>query len=344
MFFRLFKSNHPLVFLYLLLYALLIKGSFFFLPHTYDYDVPGILANPLFKWLSSLEAGWQMVIHAFSILMVYSQAIAFNQFLIVDRIIQVQNYIPALLFLTLSSLHPEVLTLNPANLAYIFVIPVFYYVFQLPYIQDVAVEMMFYAGLSIGLVSLLYFPSSYLIFPLLIALAWLRGIYIREFITPLIGFLMPYFVGGVAMYVMGSLPEYWSMLAEVLPAFTGVFVPKADQLTIGFLVALLTFLGFIRAYRSARENILLYRKLLRVLSVFLITGLAYFLFIEEGPWLFGYLLLLPVSIFVSNLYDVEKTSVVLRWLFWLLVLLALFFQWQYYLETQGLTLKEWLGG
>lgn len=344
MFFRLFKSNHPLVFLYLLLYALLIKGSFFFLPHTYDYDVPGILASPLFNWLSSLGSEWQIVIHLFSILMVYTQAIAFNQFLIVDRIIQVQNYIPALLFLTLSSLHPEVLTLNPSNLAYIFVIPVFYYVFQLPYIQDVAVEMMFYAGLFIGLVSLLYFPTSYLIFPLILAIAWLRGMYLREFITPLIGFLMPYFIGGVAMYVMGSLPHYWSMLQGVLPKFSGLFDPKADQLVIGFLVALLTILGFIRAYSSARGNILFYRKLLRVISLFIITGLAYFLFTEKSQWLFGYLLLMPVSLFISNLYDSEKTSTLLRWLFWLMVLLALFFQWQYYLEIQGLTVTEWLKG
>jgi hypothetical protein len=343
-FFRLFKSNHPLVFLYLLLYALLIKGSFFLLPHTYDYDVPGILASPLFNWLSSLGSDWQIVIHLFSILMVYTQAIAFNQFLIVDRIIQVQNYIPALLFLTLSSLHPEVLTLNPANLAYILVIPVFYYVFQLPYIQEVAVEMMFYAGLFIGLVSLLYFPSAYLIFPLLLAIAWLRGIYLREFLTPLIGFLMPYIIGGVAMYVMGNLPQYWSMLEGVLPKFSGFFVPKADQLVIGSIVGILTLVGFIRAYSSARENIIFYRKLLGVISLFIITGLAYFLFINKSQWLFGYLLLMPVSLFISNLYDSEKTGTLLRWLFWLMVLLALFFQWQYYLEIQGLTVAEWLEG
>lgn len=342
MFFRLFNTNHPLVFVYLFVYALLIKGSFFLLPNSYDYGVPGILADPLFSWLSSLGSNWQFVIHLLSVLMVYTQAIAFNQFLILDRIIQVQNYIPALLFLTLSSLQPEIISLNPVNLAYLFIIPVFYYVFQLPYVQDTAVEMVFYAGLFTGLVSLLYFPSVYLLIPLLIAIAWLRGLHFREFLMPIIGFLMPYFIGGVAMFVKDDLPSYWMMLEGLLPGFKGLNALKTNQAIIAGVVLLLTLLGFIKSYQSARQNILLYRKLLGVLLLFLVTGLGYFLFVNEGKLLFGYLLLLPVSLFVSNLYDMEKPNALLRWLFWLLVLMCCFFQWQYYLDVHGMSVAEWL--
>ncbi len=343
MFFRLFNTNHPIVFLYLFIYALLIKGSFFFLPNLYDYEAPGILADPLFNWLSTLGDGWQIAIHLFSVLMVYTQAIAFNQFMIVDRIIQVQNYIPALLFLTLSSLQPEIISLNPANIAYLFLIPVFYYVFQLPYVQDVAVEMVFYAGLFIGLVSLLYFPSTYLVIPLLVAIAWLRGVHFREFLMPVIGFIMPYFIGGVAMFVQGELPQYGQILQSFLPAFKGLTALQPGRMIIAGIVLVITMIGFFRAYFSANQNIFLYRRLLSVLLLFLLTGLGYFLLVNQGQLLFGYLLLLPVSLFISSLYDVERPNALLRWLFWLLVLLAAFSQWQYYLQAQGMTVAEWLG-
>lgn len=341
MFFRLFNTNHPLVFIYLFIYALIIKGGFFFLPNVYDYDLKGLLADPLFQWLATLSNSWQGFIHLFSILMVYTQAIAFNQFLIIDRIIQVQNYIPALIFLTLSSLQPELISLNPTNLGYLFIIPVFYYIFQLPYIQYLAVEMVFYAGLFIGLVSLLYFPSFYLLGPFLIAIGWIRGFHLREFILPLIGFIMPYLVGGVYMYVTDQFGIYMEQLHQFLPSLTGLTSQKPGSIFIISMVLTLTIAGFIRAYQLPRQNIILYQKLLSILLLFILTGLAYFLFVSDVQLLFTYLLLLPISLFVSNLYDVEKPNVFLRWLFWIIVLVALFYQWQYYLQTQGLTVTEW---
>lgn len=341
MFFRLFNTNHPSVFLFLLLYAFLLKGSFFFLPYAYDYDLPGLVADPLFSWIASLAGGWQVLIHMISVLLVYAQAIAFNQFLIVDRIVKVPNYMPALIFLTLSSLQPEAVALSPINLSYIFVIPVFYYLFQLPYIQSEAVEMVFYSGLFIGVVSLLYFPSVYLLGALLIAIVWLRGFYFRELLTPVIGFSMPYLVAGIYFLLTDQIQAFWQQLGILLPSFQLAF-DKVERVAFAGVVLILALIGFIRAYQLPRQNIVLYRKLLGVLLLFILTGILYYFITKGELLLFGYLFLLPVSLFVSSLYDAEKPQTYLKGLFWLLVILALFFQWEYYLQTQGLTPLEWL--
>lgn len=341
-FFRLFNTNHPSVFLFLLVYALLIKGSFFFFTYNYDYQFTGLLAEPLFSWLSSLSSGWQAVIHLFSVLMVYTQAIAFNQFLLVDRIIQVPNYMPALIFLTLSSLQPEAVHLSPINLAYLFVIPVFYYLFQLPYIQSEAVEMVFYGGMFIGIVSLLYFPSIYLLGTMLIAIVWLRGFHIRELLTPAFGFIMPYFLGGVYAAITDQLPAYAGQLQQLLPSVNIAFGRPGGGIVVGTIVLLLSITGFIRAYQAPNQNIMLYRRLLGTLLLFIISGIVYFFIVDTEQLLFGYLLLLPVSVFVSSLYDAERPSPYLRAIFWILVLLALFAQWVYYLDMQGTTPTEWL--
>ncbi len=201
--------------------------------------------------------------------------------------------------------------------------------------------MVFYGGMFIGVVSLLYFPSIYLLGTMLIAIVWLRGWHTRELITPVFGFIMPYFMGGVYSAITDQLPAYAGQLQQLLPSVNIAF-GRSGGIVVSTVVLLLSMMGFIRAYQAPSQNIILYRKLLGTLLLFIVSGIAYFFIVDTEQLLFTYLLLLPVSVFVSSLYDAQKPSAYLRTIFWILVLLALFTQWEYYLDMQGTTPTEWL--
>ena len=340
--FRFFNTNHPVVFINLFIYTLLLKGSFFFLPYFFYHDTPAVLNDPIFNALSGVIPGWQIPIHLLSILLVYLQAIVFNYILILNRLTKLQTYLPAMIFITLSSLRPEVITLNPANVSYILVLPVFFHVFRLPYQEQSAMESLFYSGLFIALASLFYFPASYLLLALLFAAIWLKTLNGREFLIPIIAYLLPYVFIGVYYYVIDELPAYWILLQQLLPETAALNVNKIGALILAGIVFIFVLAGYFKARNTPQQNIILYRKYMTVLLAFILIGLGYFFFVTGEQLLFGYILLAPISIFISNLYDVEKPGMFLRFVFWLLILLAFFFQWQYYLQTIGSSVLEQL--
>jgi len=260
--------------------------------------------------------------------------VVFNHILIINRITELQTYVPAAVFITLSSLSPEFIMLNPVNLAYLLILPVFYNLFLLPYKQD-AVETLFYSAFLIALASLLYFPSAYLLLFLLFGLIWLKTPSGRELIMPFIAFALPYLLLGVYYFVTESLARYGAHLQSLLPDSAGIDIGQAKPWLFAGFILLLVIIGYFRALRTPQQDVILYGKFLTVLLSAILIGPVCLFFVEGSRLIFGYLFLAPLSIFIGNLFDVEKPRFILRVLFWGLILMAAFFQWQYYTGLTG---------
>lgn len=333
MFIRLFNTNHPLVFLYLFLYALILKGSLFFVPYTFDYNTTSFLIEPIFNTLKGLPY-WRIWVHLFSIMLVFLQAVIFNQILILNRITELQTFVPAAIFITLSSLSPEFIIFNPVNLSYLLILPVFHNLFQLPY-QENAVESLFYSAFLIAAASLFYFPATYLFIFLLFGTIWLKNPSGREFLMPFVAFLTPYLLIGVYYFVVGQWDFYWSFLMAMLPNSIGVTIGNPEGWVLAGVMFLLVLAGYFRSLQTPQQDVILYGKYLTVLLSAIIIGVGSLFLVEGDPLMFSYLFMAPVSIFIGSLFDVEKPNFFLRMLFWGLIMLSAFFQWQYFAEMTG---------
>ncbi len=333
MFIRIFNTNHPVVFFYLFLYALILKGSLFFMPYTFDHETTSLLSSGIFEELPKFDF-WQAFIHGFSIILVFFQAVVFNQILIINRITELQTYVPAAIFITLSSLRPEFIILNPVNLCYILILPVFFNLFRLPYKED-AVENMFYSAFLISLASLIYFPAAYLLIVLVFGLIWLKNPSWREFLMPFVAFLLPYLFIGIYYFVMDKWATYIDLLTSLIPNTVGITFDSPGPWVLAGILFLLVLAGYFRSLRTPQQDVILYGKFLTVLLSAIIIGMGYTFFVEGDRLMFGYLFLAPLSIFIGSLFDVEKPKFFLRLLFWGLILLAAIFQWQHFKEMTG---------
>lgn len=336
MFIRIFNTNHPVVFLYLFLYACILKGSLFFIPYSFEHETNSLLSNSIFTALPQ-SFYWKALIHGISIFLVFIQAVVFNQILITNRITELQTYVPAAIFITLSSLRPEFIILNPVNLSYILILPVFFNLFQLPYKED-AVENLFYSAFLISLASLLYFPAAYLLIFLVFGLIWLKNPGGRELLMPFVAFSLPYLFIGVYYFVTEQWATYLDLLSSLVPNTVGITFDSAGPWVLAGIIFLLVLAGYFRSLRTPQQDVILYGKFLTVLLSAIIIGIGYTFFVEGDRLMFGYLFLAPVSIFIGSLFDVEKPNFFLRILFWGLIFLAAVFQWQYFSEMTGQSL------
>lgn len=311
----------------------MLKGSFFCFSYDLEYGTASFISTPFFEALQKLPY-WRVVVHAISILLVFLQAVIFNQILLINRITRLQTYVPAAIFITLSSLHPEFIIFNPVNLSYILILPVFYNIFRLPY-EDNAVEVLFYSGFLIAVASLLYFPAAYLLIFLVFGLIWLKNPTGREFIMPFVAFLLPYLLVGVYYFVTDQFIGYLSTLEGLLPSNVGIVIANPGPWILAGFVFMLVIAGYFKASRVPQRDVIQFGKFLTVLLAAIIIGLGYLFFLANNALMFGYLFLAPVSIFIGSLFDEEKPGFILRALFWGLILLAAFFQWEYYSEIIG---------
>lgn len=327
---RLFNTNHPVAYIYLLIYAIILKGSFFFLPYDYSYETQAFFSNALFDFLGQYP-GWSWAYHAFAILIVYLQAVVFNQVLLSYRFMEMQTYIPAMIFITLSSLRPEFILLSPVNIAYAFVIPWFINMMQIPF-RPVAIESMFFAAFSLSLASLFYFPVSFLLPFLLLALIVLKNPKGREILISLVGFVLPYFFIGVYYFTIDSLDRYWENLIALFPGRLAMGAADYGAIFLGGFILLLIIAGYFRALRTPQQNVILYRKYLSTFLLFLVVGAAFYFVVSGDKVLYGYMFLIPASIFIGSLFDTSRPGFTLRFLLFLLIVLCAYFQWEYATE------------
>ncbi len=327
---KLFNSNHPIGFIYLLLYAFIVKGSFYFGGFELNYGSDSILSKPFFDLLNNTRIP-QWVIHTFAILMVYFQAVIFNQILQRFRIFERQSFMPGLLYLTFSSFIPEFVILSPVNVAYTFIIPYFNNLMKLPE-EGQALEGLLLTGFFVAMASLFYFPASFLVLVLLYAMFVLTTPSLRELLMILIGFVLPYYFVGIYFFLVDQLPYYWKLVLDVFPEEVKVQAQDYGLLVLAGFILLLTIIGYFRALKIPQQFIILFRKYLIVFLVFIVIGIGFSFFIEGNKLLFAYMFLIPTSIFVGSIFDTEKPTFWQRVLFIVFLLIIAFFQVKYHIN------------
>lgn len=323
----LFKSNKPHIPLILLGYAVLLQLPMFLFPR--KYVVPEA-QEPLSNLLLSLIDKPHIVAAIFSVLLVVIQALVVNKMITDLRLFDKANYVPALMYVVVSSLFTEFLYPGPQLLANLFVVLVLMSIMRLYKSQENFSEI-FDVGFMIAIASLFYSPTMVLLVLMFIGLGILRAFAWREWVTGLAGFLAPYILISTYYFLVDGLGEFWYEQFSGMFNFGDMHLSTGlDVKVTGSFVVLLLMLSAWYLQASYLKSQIQIRKFL-VLVVWTLILLFFSFVLDDDLSLKHFVIItVPLSVILSYYMLNFKKQ---RWpeiIHWLLVLSILFFQ--YYPE------------
>ena len=191
------------------------------------------------------------------------------QGLILNKIVNTYNIIgkptslPALLFVTLSSLFPQFVILSPAllcNFLLIWIISKLLSIYQNLEVRFI----MFDIGMIIALGTLIYFPFIAMLPILWISLLTFRPFVWREWIMGLIGFFVIFFFLGVFYFWNNSLGQFYHIWLPLATTFnTNFYINIYDYLVL-IPVIMILLIGIFQLQQNFLRSAIQIRKAFQV--------------------------------------------------------------------------------
>ena len=286
--------------------------------------VPNVeYATPMFKAIISRLKDYPFLLTIISSVLIISEAVFINYLVRKNEIIDTTTYLPALVYIVLMSLQPEMLSLHPIVLANFFLLFALYKLMQ-TYKQETAYSEAFDTGLFISMASIFYMPSVIFVFILWIGLIIIRPFIWREWIISIMGFATPWIFVAFYYFWTNSLGELQTdiisntfFLQEKSSKSISLSLNNYLQLGILILIAGFAIGRFLidlgkSTVRIRNNNFLLvYFSILSVITIFIAP--AYTI-------LFLSFLSIPFSIFISGYFLLAKKQWIAEILFLLLII------------------------
>lgn len=324
---RLFRNNLPSVYLLLLIYTLVLRGLFLWHPVFEKPDESAFLSPYIIRWIQENNIS-SLSLQIVDILLIYIEAIILNFILTANKIFTSKSFVPAMIFITLSSLFGEWIESSTQTIAQLFLLISMMNLFSITG-KETGREGIFFTSVFLSIGSLFYFPVA-LFLPVIMIGVLFRSLSFADFILILIGFLLPYYFIGIGLYYKDSLDTYLYFLRShfYINPVPGIDISIPQELMLVYFFALVIW-GYMLLQGDREFKIVKHRRLvLIVLGYFILSALA-------GPFITGSKLLyiqcavLPGSIFVSKIFTIEKLRFYHHILFLLLFLGAILFELDY---------------
>lgn len=289
--------------------TLLCSGAFLHLPA----ELTPLFLEPAVNNLFNINFGTDLQPHSnvlITLILTLLQAFFLNRIINHFNFLGKPTFLTALLFMSLVSVFLPFLVLSPTLICNFITIWMIDKLFNIYKQADVKI-LMFDLGMIVALGSLIYFPFIVMLLLLWIALIIFRPFIWREWVTPVLGFSLVYFLLGVIYYWRDRWDEFLEIFkpfANPLP--TGLHVDYHDYfVVIPILVALLLFLlvlkdQYFRSIVHLRKSfqLLFYMLLLIIGSFYLNTKITINHFLLCAP---------PLSIYLAYYFAYAKV----KWLY-----------------------------
>lgn len=235
------------------------------------------------------------------------------------------NFLTALLFMTLVSLFLPFLVLSPTLICNFITIWMISKLFAI-YKQADVKGLMFDLGMIVAIGSLIYFPFIVMLILLWIALIIFRPFIWREWVTPLLGFSVIYFLLGVVYYWLGRFEEFRTIFSPFTnPLPNTLHVDYHDYLVVvPIVIALLFFFAVLRDqyFRSVVHirksfQLLFYMLLLIVGSFYLNEKIDINHFLLCAP---------PLAIYLAYYFSFAKSKWLFESLYLVIIITIIYFQ------------------
>ena len=312
MFSRFLKNNIECIPLTLLL-GILLRIPFY-LSQSEGQDVT-IFSNVSIH----LSALW---LHVIVYIICTIQAFWINQLIVRENILQRNNFLPFLLCTMLLASQPEMQRITPPLLANFFYILVFASLIRLQK-GNKNYAAVFNVGVFVGFASFYYFPAVAGLLLLYFFFVFLRTPDWREWLIPLIGWMLPYYI----ILSVAYITDNYTWMAEIISdfrvlAYNGLQWEGVLRL-MPFAGILVFALSYLRVGYSANTVFLRNNMQLQIAAVFIsVASLGLSRSTEETHFI---LIIFPFSVIVGNYLIHIRRAWVLEGIMWLLLLSVLVF-------------------
>lgn len=254
-----FRTLNPLNLLLLAAFAIFMRMPIFLnVPPPLSFEFVEPYAKLLMK-LPTADHLSPIASILIALVMVFIQAILFNRIVNNHALLAKPSYLPALLYLTGSSLFLQFMILSPpliCNFLLIWIMDKFLKIGKSPS----AMMTMFDIGMIIALGTLIYFPFIVLLVMLWLSLLLYRSFNWREWITGIIGFLTIFVFIAVYYYWNDNISQFykiWRPLANRFPSSLQInFNDYLILIPVGVIIILASLQlreNFFRSFITTRK-------------------------------------------------------------------------------------------
>ena len=293
-----FRTLHPLNLLLLVAYLILMRIAIFLnLPADLSFEILEPYTKLFINFPKDALSSEANVFFATVIALV--QALIFNRIVNNHGLLAKPSYLPALLYLTGTSLFLQFLILSPALICNFLIIVIIDKFLKLSKTGS-AMSIMFDVGMLIAIGTLIYFPFILMLVMLWLSLLMYRAFSWREWISGLIGFLTIFIFVAVFYYWNDNINRFidiWQPLTNKFP--NNLQINYDDYLVlipvgiIMILAALQLRENFFRSFISTRKafQMLFFMFLVSIFSFYTKKGVTvahFILCVPPGAVLLAY--------------------------------------------------------
>ena len=253
-----------------------------------------------------------------SAILVYIQALIFNQVINSHNLLGRQSFLPSLLFVVSASLFMPFLTLSPVlicNFLLIWIIAKFLAIGK----GGPAMLSIFDVGLIIGIGTLIYFPFIAMLVIVIIALLLYRAFNWREWVAGILGFCTVFFFFAVFYFWTDSLGTFYQIWEPLSNNFPTVFKIDYSDYFVLIPISIIIILALVQLTQNFFRSFISTRKAYQLLFfMFLVAGTSFYLNDEFRIWHF-LLCVPPGAVILSYYFANAKKLMIYESLFILLL-------------------------
>lgn len=291
-----FKANNPYNTFLLLVYGILLKLPMFLHP---VIPVPRITDGFLFRFLllklSTFGAQFPAVYPIISFLLLYTQAVTFNQLANSQRLMQKPNYLVGMAYLLITSLFKEWNVLSAPLIINTLLVWVWVRMSSLNNNQKPAATL-FNIGIIIGITTFFYFPSIAFVALIIFGLIVTRPFHLQEWLLALIGIFTPYYF----LMAWVFLTDKWK--GYKLPG-VALSVPVFDKtgwvLAAVIIVLFTSVIGFFFILQNMRRQVVQVRKSWQLIFLYFLVSVSVPFINASGNFEYWILCAVPLSAFAG---------------------------------------------
>lgn len=321
---QLFRNNSPYTVILLFLFTLLIKMQ--------------VLLHPVLPVVQPHHAAYGWVMHALdwilrgsafgysflALLLLFGQAIYLNSIVSRHKLFGKTTYLPAFLYLALSSLSTSFSQFSPVLLVNIFVLGALDVCLQFGQTMQPR-RQVFNAGFLLAQGGLLYFPASAYFLFFLFALLLLRPFNPGEWVVALLGYLTPFYFFACLLFLGDQFPllRRWPETGVALPLQMKYPVYTLTGVT-GLMLLLVSGLFVLQA-QMGKSSIYVRRSWAVVIALLVTSVVAAVL--SSMPLPQSWLLIMPtLSMIASATLYLEKSKRISTFAFFFILAFTIFCQ------------------
>jgi hypothetical protein len=321
-----FKANNPYNSFLLLLYGILLKLPMFLHPAVpVPQQTDGFLFRQLLLQLNSVGNVLPGIYSFISFLLLYTQAISFNQMANGQRLMQKPNYLPAMAYLLITSLFHEWNILSAPLIVNSLLIWVWASMSGLANSRKISAQL-FNIGVAIGIATFFYFPSIAFTVLIIFGLILTRPFNPAEWLLSLLGIISPYYF--LISYVF--LTDKWK--GYKFPGFSvsfPLFHGSRWALAAIIIVLFATMVGIYFVKQNFRRQLVQSRKSWNLVFLYFFVAICIPFINATHTFQYWILCAVPLSALVgaSFFYTTKKWFPLM--LHWLMVAFVILFSYFY---------------